>query len=147
MIKRRLLRAILNSGVNEWKEYSYDEKKQAILEVTPYTYNVKNATITLSNVEIKSGSGNISVDTKGYYTDIAFAFKLNGQFGKFDVNNGVATFVPLEYQVSPTLILSKGNSIDDIKALSSYSFSGTLTPIIALKFTSSVPFVSMSFRE
>lgn len=147
MIKRRLLRAILNSGVSSWKEFSYDEKKQAILEVTPYTYNVKYATITLSNVKIKSGSGSISVTTKGFFTDLGFAFKLDGQFGKLDVNkSGVSTFVPLDYQVSPVLILSKGNSLAEIESVSSYDFEGTLTPIIAAKFTSSAPFISMDFK-
>ena len=148
MIKRRLLRAILNSGVSAWKEFSYDEKKQAILEVTPYTYNVKYATITLSNVKIKSGSGSISVTTKGFFTDLGFAFKLDGQFGKLDVNkSGVATFVPLDYQVSPILILSKCNSLAEIESVTSYNFEGTLTPIIATKFTSSTPFISMDFAN
>lgn len=148
MIKRRLLRAILNSGVSAWKEFSYDEKKQAILEVTPYTYNVKYATITLSDVKIKSGSGSISVSTKGYYTDLGLAFKLDGQFGKMEVDeNGVASFVEMQMPISPVLILSKGNNIDEIKAVMSYNFEGVLTPIVCFKFTSTTPFVKMDFKS
>ena len=147
MIKRRLLRAILNSGVSAWKEFSYDEKKQAILEVTPYTYNIKYATITLSSVAIKKGSGNVSVLTKGYYTDIGFVFGYSGDLCKLNVVNGVAKVEKLDIKKSPVLILSLGNTLEEIESISSFDFEGEITPIIAVKFTSNTPYICLNFTN
>lgn len=147
MMKKRLLRAIINSGVSAWKEFTYDEKKMAILEVTPYTYNTKYGLATLTPVSVSQNITGISVETSGTYQDLAFAFEIDGVLNKLNIADGTGTFEPLDIEKSPVMILSKGNTKEELETVTTVSISSAtnITVIAATKFTHNAPMVNLTF--
>lgn len=148
MIKKRLLRAILNSGVSAWKEFSYDQKKAAILEVTPFDYNTKYALVQLPSIEVGKDAVSFNLDIKGNFIDFGMLFIRNSELVKLSINDGVAHLEQVDIKKSPVLVIGRGNTEQEIDSVEQLSISeGTvLTPIAGVKFKTSIPTITLGLK-
>lgn len=148
MIKKRLLRAILNSGVSAWKEFSYDQKKAAILEVTPFDYNTKYALVQLPSIEVGKDAVSFNLDIKGNFIDFGMLFIRNSELVKLSINDGVAHLEQVDIKKSPVLVIGRGNTEQEIDSVEQLSISeGTvLTPIAGVKFKTSIPTITLGIK-
>ena len=149
MIKKRLLRAILNSGVSTWKEFSYDQKKLAILEVTPYDYNTKYALVQLPSLEIPDNVVTLDLDIKGNFLDLGVVFVVDSDLTKLSINDGIAHLQTVDIKKSPILVIGRGNTKQEIESVKQLSIAShtVLTPIVGVKFKASIPTITLGLKN
>lgn len=143
-MKKRLLKAVVRSGVSAWKMFNYDDKKSQIKAVTPFNYFDKFAT---SKLPLTIGDVSLTVKVLGSFKGIGFLFEKDEKLFKAEVNGGVATLVEFEGLDTPFVIVENGNTIEELNSIKSFAEKGDVLLVAGCSFKHNPPEIAITLSN
>ena len=143
-MKKRLLKAVVRSGVSSWKLFDYDDKKSQIKAVTPFNYLYKFAT---SRLELTVGDVSLAVKVLGSFKGMGFLFEKDEKLFKAEINNGVASFVEFTGINTPFVIIEQGNTIEELNSIKSFAEKGNVVLVVGCSFKHNPPELSFTLSN